>query len=124
MPMNNLEKLATRLRDDPFFLACPLAIYADSMRMDDAKLSAALGCPQETLIHVRLCRAPSESQFIDDIGQIASRFQLNADALAQAVRGGQVIFQMRQANNPHQKTLLAARDLEEQDLHGEGEGAS
>jgi hypothetical protein len=123
--MNNpLESLATRLRDDPFFLACPLAIYAESQGMDDRKLSAALGCTQEDLVHIRLCRAPEASQFIEDIERIASRFQLNFDALAQAVRGGQAILHLRQFSSSNQGTLLAARDDETSSTESEKENGS
>jgi hypothetical protein len=121
---NHLEALALRLRDDPFFLACPLAHYADSEAMDDTKLATALGCSLDDLVHVRLCRAPDASRFTEDIERIASRFKLNPDVLAQVVRGGQVIFHLQQISSSNQGTLLAARDDDMPDTNGRKEDGS
>ena len=121
---NHLESLAMRLRDDPFFLACPLALYADSEAMDDTKLAAALGCSPDDLVHVRLCRAPDALRFTEDIERIASKFKLNPDVLAQAVRGGQAIFHLREISGSNQGTLLAARDDDMPDTNGTKEDGS
>jgi hypothetical protein len=121
---NHLEALATRLRDDPFFLACPLALYAESEQIDDTKLAAALGCTPESLVLVRLCRAPELARFMEDIDRIATKFNLNADALAQAVRGGQAILHLLQIGSSNQGTLLAARDNATPGSQSEKEGGS
>src|SRR5581483_4133672 len=107
---NHLEHLARRLEDDPFFLACPLRLYANSERLNETGLAAALKCSRETLTAVLLCRAPSGEGglFFKGIERIATRFYLDADALAEAVRRGQALFQM--SRTPNQHTLLAARD--------------
>jgi hypothetical protein len=106
-----IEQAARQARDNPFFLACPLAAYADSEELDDAALAAALGCQPEQLARVRLCRAPrTESPHFDtDVREIADRFELNANALAEAVRRGQVILRFRKAGPDARGTRQAAR---------------
>ncbi|HZZ81446.1 MAG TPA: hypothetical protein VFE62_23290 [Gemmataceae bacterium] len=105
-----LENLARRLADDPFFLACPLALFAQSENMNDTQLAQHLGCSAETLVKLRLCRAPKgePKQFQDDVHRIAQKFGLQAAALAIAVRHGQAILAMQRKAGA--ATLLAARD--------------
>ena len=109
--MNHLETLARRLEEDAFFLAHALMGYARSEGLDEAGLAAALGCPPETLTMLRLCRSPRDDTFKEDIDSIATRFQVDAGVLADAVRRGQTIAVM-QARQPDQTggMLLAARD--------------
>jgi hypothetical protein len=111
----HLEHMARRLEGDPFFLACPLHLYAKSEGFDEERMAAELKCSKESLVHVRLCRAPAAEAdtFHDDIQRIATRFSVDADALAAAVRRGQAILQMTQAGKTS-RTLLAARDGDRQ----------
>jgi hypothetical protein len=113
----SLRHLAARVADDPFFLAHSLAEYARSEGLDDAALAARLGCRVEDLPLLRLCRAPrtEPGEFRADVATIAERFGLNATLLAEAVRLGQGLAQLRQAAQPtgHPGYLLAARDAEE-----------
>jgi hypothetical protein len=107
---NHLEALATRLEDDAFFLACTLKHFASSEGLDKQGLAAALECSKETLILLQLCRTPDAAQFKKDLEQIASRFQVNRNALLQAIRRGQAILNLRQINAGGKGMLLAARD--------------
>jgi hypothetical protein len=108
---NHLEHLARRVEGDPFFLACPLRLYAKSEGLSDDALAAGLKCPKETLTAVLLCRAPSEEDesFYEGIERIAAKFSLDPDALAEAVRRGQALFHIARSLNTS-NTLLAARD--------------
>jgi hypothetical protein len=113
---NHLEKLARRLENDPFFLACPLKLYQKSEGLSEDTLASGLKCSKEALLSVRLCRAPGgqEDSFQDDIEHIAKRFSVDAGALAEAVRRGQALFHM--TSGPKASgTLLAARDGESTD---------
>ena len=113
----NLERLARRVADDPFFLASALAAYAFSERLDEPALAARLGCPLGELARLRLCRMPRPQPplFGQDLDQIAARFALVPDVLAEVVRRGQSLLHMA---NPGAKRgevasgslLLAARD--------------
>jgi hypothetical protein len=107
----NLENLARRLVDDPLFVACPLALYAKSERLDEESFASRLRCTVENFALVCLCRAPAaESEsFQDDIAQIAAKFSVDADTLLEAIRRGQAIYQMSR-NAASDGTLLAARD--------------
>ena len=91
----HLDRLARRVMRDPFFLAAPLARYAESHRLDDAGLSSCLGCDLATLTQLRLCRTPDPIPpgFFRDIEVIAGRFRIDPDALAEVVRFGQALLQ-------------------------------
>ncbi|MGI8912719.1 MAG: hypothetical protein ACR2JY_02830 [Chloroflexota bacterium] len=107
-----LPALAQRVRDDPFFLASALMIYAESEAMDDQQLAAQLGCTTEALAPLRLCRRPRPEppQFRQDVDVIAARFGLRADVLATAVRRADAVTALRQVAEGAQGTLVAARD--------------
>jgi hypothetical protein len=108
---DHLSNMARRVESDPFFLACPLKLYQNSEGLSEDALAAALGCSKDSLVSIRLCRAPAgeEESFHDDIERIATRFSADADALAMAVRRGQALFQMT-TDGTTSGTLLAARD--------------
>jgi len=108
---NHLENLARRLESDPFFLACPLRLYQRSEGLSEEALAAALKCSMQSLLSVRLCRAPAGegASFMDDVERIALRFAVDADSLAEAVRRGQALFHLARGRN-EAGTLLAARD--------------
>jgi len=117
----SLDNLANRLESDPFFLACPLRLFADSMKLDNEHLAEKLGCSVGTLTPVRLCRAPAgdAAQFQKDILRIADEFKLDAATLVEAVRLGQAIFAMRTGSSS--SALMAARDGEKEGEHTGGD---
>ncbi len=111
----HLHHLAARLAGEPDFLACALAEYARSDRLDDAGLAARLGCPVETLMHLRLCRAPRAEppSFGQDVEQIARRFAVDAAELAAVARRGLTLWSLRPPADAGERGdgfLLAARD--------------
>jgi hypothetical protein len=113
-----LDALAARAAGDPFFLASLLAAYARSEELDDAGLATALGCPVTELAMIRLCRVPrtDPKEFWEDVHQVAGRFGLNADRLAEVVRRGRVVTRLREAQpSPEGGYLMAARDAEEEE---------
>jgi hypothetical protein len=108
-----LHALAERAEDEPFFLAAVLAAYARSEALADPGLAAALGCREEDLVMVRLCRAPrtEPGEFWEDVQAIAERFGMDPERLAEAAKRGQVVLRLRAAR-PTGGGLLAARDRE------------
>jgi hypothetical protein len=107
----HLEHLARRLVDDPFFVACPLILYATSEGLDEESLASRLGCAKDAFKLICLCRAPAgqAESFSDDIERIATKFSVDADLLAEAIRRGQAIYEMKRKTKSA-ATLLAARD--------------
>jgi hypothetical protein len=107
-----IQALAKRAEDEPFFLASVLAIYAQSERLDEGGLAAALGCPVGELTMIRLCRTPQSDspQFWEDITTLADRFGMNPTRLAEAVKRGRVLLRLRAAKAGG--ALMAARDHE------------
>jgi hypothetical protein len=107
-----LEALAARAADEPFFLAWLLAACAYSEGWNDASLAAALGCPREELVMLRLCRAPrtEPKEFWEDIASIAERFGLVPERLTDIVKRGRVVRRFQEANQGGGHSLLAARD--------------
>ena len=120
-----LTHLAQRVADAPDFLACALAEYARSERLEDAGLAARLGCPVETLTHLRLCRMPRSQAplFWQDVEQIAQRFAVSAEVVAEVARRGQSLFQLRGAASDQKvepNILMAARDDSQEQKPPEG----
>jgi hypothetical protein len=111
---DELQALAARAEEKPFFMAWLLAAYAHSEGLDDPGLAAALGCPSEELVMLRLCRAPctDSTEFWDDVVCIAERFGLNPDRLAEAVKRGRVVRRFQSAVQSVGGSLMAARDPE------------
>ena len=107
---DHLEALARRLEDDPFFLACPLRLFANSEGLAEEELAARLECSKETLLLLRLCRAPDSDEFSKDVDQIAARFAINRDALIEAIRRGQAMHHMSKYVESDRGILMAARD--------------
>jgi hypothetical protein len=110
-----LEHLAQRVADAPDFFACALAAYVRSEHMEDAGLAARLGCSEGTLTHLRLCRMPraQAALFWQDIEEIARRFSLDAEVLAEVARRGHSLLRMRIPvgdRDLDKGFLLAARD--------------
>jgi hypothetical protein len=111
----HLRHFAARVSDAPDFLACALAEYARSERLDDTRLAAHLSCSVDTLTHLRLCRMPREAAalFRQDVESIARRFSVDADILTEVTRRGQSLFHLRNpraAGSQGAGVLLAARD--------------
>ena len=109
----NLEHLAARVRNDPFFLACPLALFAKSEAMNVQQLAGWFHCSMETLTMIEICRAPDVESvsFVADLGRVAARFSIDPDRLVEAVRRGQAVFHMT-ASGGSRRTLMAARDAD------------
>ena len=110
-----LTHLAQRVAAAPDFLAFALAEYARSERLEDTGLAARLGCPLETLTHLRLCRMPRAQAplFWQDVEQIAQRFAVSAEVVVEVVRRGQTLSHLRDAvgdQKDKSNFLLAARD--------------
>ncbi len=120
---SHLENMARRLERDPFFLACPLKLYQKSEGLSEDMLAAGLKCSKEALLSVRLCRAPAEESFQDDVERIATRFSVDAFALAEAVRQGQALFNMKSAQTSS-GTFLAARDSDKKRKNDQRKGGS
>src|SRR5262249_45529081 len=108
-----LEKLARRVARDAYFLAAPLARFAHGQSLDDRGLAAKVGCNLETLTHLRLCRNPDPAppSFWNDVHQIATRFGVDPDNLAEIVRLGQSLLKLENAEPDLERgSLIAARD--------------
>jgi hypothetical protein len=111
-----LERLARRVETDSFFLAAPLARFAESRRLDDPALAAHLGCDPAALPQLRLCRNPDPlpPSYWRDVERIADCFRLDADRLAEVVRLGQALLLARPPDevpaDPAPGYLMAARE--------------
>lgn len=77
-----LARLAAHASDRPFFLGYHLRLYATRQVLTNAALARWLGCSEEVLARVRLCRAPKDR---GEAGQIAERSGVSAEKLIEAV---------------------------------------
>lgn len=108
-----VDALAHRVQSDRYFLASALADYAASEGFDEEDIAGFLNCSLDTLSLVALCRRPRPDVvlFQSDVNRIASRFSLDAQALAEVVRRSDALSTLKQAP-ADTGLLLAARDRE------------
>ena len=107
-----LKRLAARVESDPSFLASLLSEYARAEGLDDAGLARDLGCKEDDLTGVRLCRAPrpDPAGFREDVRRVAERFSLDADRLMGVVREAEALRRLREGGAAAPGFLMAARD--------------
>ncbi|MCA1706554.1 MAG: hypothetical protein LC781_16115 [Actinobacteria bacterium] len=119
---DRIAALARRVEDEEFFLASVLADYARTENLDDQGLAEKLSCPVKTLVSLRLCLRPSPDPdvFRREVDRIASRFEVDAGLLAEAIRRSDALRIMRsKADAEEGGLLMAARDRREEDPEGE-----
>ena len=109
----HLARLADRVAEQAFFLAGPLAAFAAAREMSATQLAEQLGCQEDTLDRIKLCRSPSSEELVAVVQQIAQRFQINEDVLAEAVRLGQTLLRWQRSSIGGSGTLIAAREKED-----------
>lgn len=83
-----LAGLASRLQNDPAFMASILAVYQKQERLSDEALVAQLRSTPEMMVRLALCKRPeaTSSRFADQVRQIAAYTNLDAAQLAQMIR--------------------------------------
>lgn len=115
-----LGRLARLLEDDDGFMASVLCYYAQGERLDDRRFAERLGCSEEALAELAVCRAPRHepAEFQADVVRLAARFGIDAELLADVVREVRNLRPMRAAGV--RGTLMAARDRDEKPPDGAG----
>ncbi len=125
------RQAAQRASQRPSFVAAALSEYCSLKRIEEKQLADYLGCSQQDLPKLALCRKPStETQFSfrKDVEQIASYVGIEWTRLAQLFREVESLKALRSASRPSHLTptqgvLIAARDhskeASEQDNHNE-----
>jgi len=119
---DRIAALARRVEGDDLFLASALADYAHAEDLDELGLAQRLGCSTKTLVSLRLCLKPDPKPvvFRREVDRIASRFEVDAGVLAEAIRLSDATRAMRDKTGVEDGGLLmAARDRHE-DSEGEG----
>jgi hypothetical protein len=108
-PSQALRRTAQRAETNPFFLAHTLHVYQTTHDLDDAALAALLGCAEDDLARLALCRRPTAetSTFRTDVEHLAQRFQLHIDQLANIIRQVDTL----QAIQQHLEREVGARGL-------------
>lgn len=83
-----LAGLASRLQNDPAFMASILAAYQKQERLSDETLAAQLKSTPEMMVRLALCKRPeaTSSRFADQVRQIAAYTNLDAAQLAHIIR--------------------------------------
>lgn len=115
-----IERMAQRAMDDPFYVASAMAEYARSEGIPWAQLASLLGCSEEQLSQVALCRRPYGDAIWNDLEQIAGRFTVDVEALATMVRRADALTSLRSGAGTT-AMLQAARDRLGGEEAGSGE---
>lgn len=108
--IDRIDAFARRLRSDAYFLASALEDYAASERLDASGLADAVGCGVGELGPLGLCRRPRSDRehFMNDVQEIARRFNLPEERLAEVVRRSDALAALRDAES--EDVIAAARD--------------
>lgn len=108
---------ANRAATQAFFLANYLAQYQALQHMEDAQLADFLGCTEEKLRDLALCRRPDPSTpgFKAEVELIATYAGLKSTRLAELIRNVEALTALTTtATTQHSNSLLmAARDRRE-----------
>ncbi len=104
-----IERMAQRAMDDPFYVASAMAEYARSEGIPWGQLAGLLGCSEDQMSQVALCRRPYGDAIWNDLEQIAGRFTLDAEALLTMVRRADALTSLRGGSGTT-TMLQAARD--------------
>lgn len=116
-----LRQAVERAAESDYFLAKVFRVYKKLEKVNTAGLAQQLGCSQETLVRLALCRRPNiddSVSFKADVERISQHFSVNTDKLAALVR---YVDTMEGFSESPQLTgvmkeegiLLTARDQEE-----------
>ncbi len=116
-----IERMAQRAMDDRFYLASAMAEYARSEGLPWQRLAGLLGCSDEQLSQVALCRRPYGDAIWNDLVQIAGRFTLDVEALVSMVRRADALTSLRSGAGTA-TMLQAARDRGDGEEAGNGSG--
>jgi transcriptional regulator with XRE-family HTH domain len=114
----DLQQLARQASMRPFFLGYAFERIATQQGYSEKDIASSLGCDIQTLIRLRLCRAPDVSAptFIDDVQQIAERYSIDWATLLSLVKEALIIDVMsKNETDDDSGWLMAARDRDDDD---------
>jgi hypothetical protein len=126
-----LRAAAQRFAESPAFVGYWLEVYREREGLELPALAARLGCSVETVQHLSLCRQPRAEQWADDTAEIAQRYGIEQDRLADLLLDAEAYAATRRpATAPAERAFggaraafAAARDREpEPDLHTADDG--
>lgn len=109
-----LEVAARRSGQHSWTLGYVFEQYRKHQGRSAEELAEELGCSQETLAWMSLCRRPDEDRFAEHLGIIANRFKVAPYRLAAVVRRIEVLEALPESQEEgdlgEEAFLLAARD--------------
>src|SRR5579872_5973166 len=79
---DELARAAAFFATQPEFLGYWLERYAEEEQMETATLARLLGCSVEGLFRIKLCLTPRRERLESDVGEIAERFAVDLNRLA------------------------------------------
>jgi len=100
---------AERAAGRPNHLAWVFSQYVSTQAISRAALAAELGCSEAVMPRLTLCLRPRSERFADDVAAIASKFAVEAPALARIVRHVDALAAMAAGGKTKGGMLMAAR---------------
>ena len=125
-----LRSAAQKFAESPAFVGYWLEVYRDREGLELPALAAHLGCPIETVQHLSLCRQPRADQWAVDTAEIARRYGIDRDRLADLLLDAEAYAVIRQPAPTSTRALggsttafAAARDREREEDPGADQDA-
>jgi len=115
------RRAARRFSEDPFHLGFYLSHYCAERNVTQAELALILGCDENAMTSLGVCRAPGvpgfEHRFEEDVELLSTEFQISKSQLADIINnarffvssqeGAKITFSIRKSY------AIAAQDREE-----------
>lgn len=115
---DSIARFVSRTKDDPFFVGYSIRAFAAARNLEEARVASFLGCGQESMTRLAMCRQPSvgEESYQQDVEQIAAFVGCDPARLQQLLRETMGIRVLRESNASVRDnvTLLAARDRQDE----------
>jgi hypothetical protein len=108
------RRAAARAAERGNYMAGLLTAYQEMQGMDERQLAADLGCSDERLLLLGLCRAPRRAQFAADVREVAAFAGADPGRLAQMIRAVEAKRALAQRRGvAGEGYLAAARDADD-----------
>lgn len=125
-----LRAAAQKFAESPAFVGYWLEVYRDREGLALPALAAHLGCPLETVQHLSLCRQPRAEHWAADTAEIAQRYGIDQDRLADLLLDAQAYAGTRRPAAASAERVFggartafaAARDREPEPDRNPGDG--
>lgn len=112
----DLERIVERASTHSGLLLASLLRFW-GRRFPQPQVSELLGCTEEAVLRLAICKRPREESWVSDVQEIAQVISIDRNRLEDFLRRASVVEKLALSNPAHDTTagrLLAARDRDQE----------